>query len=639
MALTNTQLQAVFDNMREGIFVLDRDHNVVQMNHSAASIFGLSGQTLSNEIAEEIFEVYLPDGSLLPRTEWAGAIALEGRFLQNYEVLVRRKDTGLLVATEVSLAPIRNEAGETELIVVCHRDVSERRDADHAKARLAAIVESSEDAIIGKDTQGIVTSWNLGAERTFGYTADEMVGQSVRRLIPPELQHEEDLILSRIRDGQTVRHIETRRVKKNGELIDISLTTSPIRDTSGRLIGASKVARDITEKKRLENQLHQSQKLEAVGQLTGGIAHDFNNLLAVILGNLDLLERLVSNDPAALKRVKTAQKASIRGADLTRRLLAFSSDGELQPRPTSLNEAVHTIVELAARGIGADIVVTTHLDASMPSVLVDVSGLENALLNLMVNARDAMPNGGSLHITSELREITDGHASVQAGDLKPGRYAGISVSDSGVGMSHEVLARALEPFFTTKKRGKGTGLGLAMVYGFVKQSGGAVRIYSEPGFGTTVTFFLPLAQQGFEAWQRTVSPMEDVKHTGTVLVVDDEADLVEIAVAYLEEMGCQVHVAADGVAALDVLAQHREIELVITDVVMPGDVNGIELGRRIGLLYPDTRVLYCSGFPADALAERTMSVNGPLLRKPYQKSEFRTAVNRAFESGAEAGGD
>ncbi|WP_161571071.1 PAS domain S-box protein [Granulicella sibirica] len=627
---TQLQLQAILDTMHDAVVVLDRGQNIVKMNESAARFLGLSERTLSSKNVEDTFEAYLPDGSLLPRDEWPSALALKGHFVQDSGIVIVRKDTGKSILAEVSTAPILNQAGEPYLVTVYYRDVTEQSDIVRAHTRLAAIVESSDDAIISKDLHGLVTSWNSGAEKIFGYTAGEILGQSIRLVIPADLQREEDEILEGIRRGDTVEHIETRRRTKSGDIIHLSLTISPIRDANGKVIGASKIGRDITERRRLESQLHQSQKLEAVGQLTGGVAHDFNNLLGVIVGNLDLLERLVPDNAGALKRVRTAQKAAERGADLTRRLLAFSRRDELRPTPASLNESVHNVIALSARLIGPEIKIKSHLDPSLPAIFVDAAALESALLNLFLNARDAMPNGGSLNIMSELRQVRASSIPVQAGDLQAGSYAGISISDTGSGMSKEVLERAFEPFFTTKKRDQGTGLGLAMVYGFVKQSGGTIRIYSEPGFGTTVTFFLPLAETIPEP---VVVPTRLAKRNsvGVVLVVDDELDLLEIAAAYLDGMECTHFEAVDGASALERIALHPEIELVVTDVIMPGGMNGFELAEKILQVRPEMKIIYCSGFPEDALAERRSPLMGaPVLRKPYQHVEFEEAVREAF---------
>jgi CheY-like chemotaxis protein len=257
-------------------------------------------------------------------------------------------------------------------------------------------------------------------------------------------------------------------------------------------------------------------------------------------------------------------------------------------------------------------------------------------LNLVVNARDAMPNGGSLNITTESRNLEENYAPVQAGEMKAGRYASVSVSDSGHGMSREVLARALEPFFTTKERGKGSGLGLAMVYGFVKQSGGTIRIYSETGLGTTVTFYLPFAERRARLVSSSVEKTQPRSSTVSVLVVDDEIDLLEIAVAYLQDMGCSTFEAKDGASAFEIMMSHSEIELVVTDIVMPGGMNGVELVRKIRQFRPQIKIIYCSGFPAGALAERSMPlIDEPLLHKPYQRAEFDAIVRQTLGKAME----
>jgi PAS domain S-box-containing protein len=498
---------------------------------------------------------------------------------------------------------------------------------------LASIVESSEDAIIGKDDNGIVISWNSGAEKIFGYTAAEMIGQPIMLLLPDDRQREEIDILARIKRGETVDHIETVRKKKNGQFIQVSLTISPIRDTNGRVIGASKIARDIGERKQLEKQLQQSQKMEAIGQLTGGVAHDFNNLLSIIVGNLGLIGRLASGNEGILNRVKSAQKAATRGADLTSRLLGFSRHGELKAVPTKPHDSVRNVIELA-RALGPEAKIVSHIDDSIPLVLVDPTGLENAVLNLVVNARDAMPKGGTLTISTQLCNLEENHSLVLAGDLKAGCFARISVSDTGHGMSKETQDRVFEPFFTTKPRGKGTGLGLSMVYGFAKQSGGVVRIYSELGYGTTVSIFLPLADSGEQPLLVPIRGLPQEKLSGNVLLVEDEPGVLEIGVLYLEEMGYTVYPANDGVCALEVLKLQRNIDLLVTDLIMPGGINGAELAQRAREVIPGIRVLYCSGFAADVLEERDMPlVHGHLLNKPYQQAEFEAMVRSTMADG------
>jgi PAS domain S-box-containing protein len=580
-------------------------------------------------------EAFSSDGERLAQESMPSALARQGKFVRNLEICLRLKESGSTTHCEVSTAPIEINKDEPSQILIALRDVTESSRTREAQARLAAIVASSEDAIIGKDLRGVVTSWNVGAEKIFGYTAGEMIGQPILRLLPPGREHEEEDILGRIRRGETVEHYETQRAKKNGQVIHVSLTISPIRNARGAITGASKIARDITDKKMMERQLHQSQKMEAVGQLTGGVAHDFNNLLGAIMGNLDLLERMVAGNDVALKRIQTAQRAASRGAELTRRLLAFSSKEELKPAPVLLGQSIQNTLELASRALGPEIRITTHIDPSVPAVFVDAAGLENALLNLAVNARDAMPRGGALIVSTSLRDLEATYPPVSAGELAPGTYACVSVSDTGHGMSPETLERAFEPFFTTKPRGKGTGLGLAMVYGFARQSGGTVRLYSEKEHGTTASIYLPLASELPAPAPAAVHGEGASRQAGTILLVDDEAALLEIAHAYLEDLGFAVIEAQDGPSALEAVTRWETIDLMITDVIMPGGMNGVDLAKRVRRLSPKTRIIFTSGFPAEALEERSgMLVDGPLLHKPYQRAEFAAMVRQTMEDAA-----
>jgi PAS domain S-box-containing protein len=505
---------------------------------------------------------------------------------------------------DISTSPVLNRLGEIVQVVISYRDITQPREIDAARIKLAAIVESSEDAIIGKDAEGIIDSWNAGAEKIFGYTAEEMIGRSITQLLPDDRLNEEEGILARIKCGETVDHIETIRKKKSGQFIHVSLTISPIRDSQGRVVGASKVARNITDRKNLENQLYQSQKMEAIGQLTGGIAHDFNNLLGIVVGNLDLLERQIKNDEAAHKRIQSARNAALRGADLTRRLLAFARQQELRPSATDLRQAIQNVLVMASPALGPEIQVTTQFDPTIPSLFVDAAGLETALLNLVVNARDAMPGGGKLTITGELRIVEEGAFLGLSPDFKSGPYVCVSVSDNGCGMPSNISDKAFEPFFTTKAKGKGTGLGLAMVYGFFKQSGGTVKIYSEPAYGTTVTIYLPITPNSSTSPVTHSADAQIIHDTGgSILIVDDEVELLEVGSSCLGDLGYNVLTATNGTNAIALLENHPEIDMLLTDIIMPGGVNGVELAERASKIVPDLKIVYCSGFPADALME------------------------------------
>jgi PAS domain S-box-containing protein len=628
LAQTRLLFETVFDTMDDGVLILDCATHRSRINHAGARLLGYTDSDFSYEQMLKTSELFNANGERLLDDACPSALATRGVFLQNEELTIHRKDTGKIIIVQVNTSAIGSSPhNKPERIMIHYRDITDSRQSDAALRRLAAIVDSSEDAIIGKDLAGIVTIWNYGAQKIFGYAAHEIIGKPITLLIPSDQLQEEKDILTRIRQGETVTNIDTVRQRKDGQLIHVSLTISPIRNSRGVIIGASKIARDITEKRLLQRQLLQSQKMEAIGQLTGGIAHDFNNLLAIIIGNLDLLGTMPGTTEVALHRIEIAQKAASRGADLTRRLLSFASQEQLNPAPTLLEDSIQNMIEMVTRALGPNITITTNLNLSTPPVFVDPAGLETALLNLAVNARDAMPQGGVLALSTHLTYLDQRYIGVQAEEVVPGTYACISVSDTGEGMSKQTLDRVFEPFFTTKAHGKGTGLGLPMVYGFARQSGGSIRIYSEPGCGTTVLLYLPLAESSPE--QEVIldrQPIPAQLEQKTVLLVDDEPDLIEIGTAYLTQLGLLVYIAENAAQALEIVSLNHEIDLLITDIVMPG-MNGTELARTVRARRPSIRVIYSSGFPANALAERNVDiVDLPLLRKPFRRAEFTALV-------------
>ena len=618
----------------DGMVVVNQEGEIVLLNAQAEKQFGyrrdeLIGQKVTNIIPKGFAERLIADGT---RT---AAEALAQQIGTGIELIGLRKD-GSSFPIEIMLSPL--ESPEGILVTAAIRDITVRRDAEthlaQMEGRYRGLMEAAPDGMVVVNQRGEIVILNARAETQFGYRRDELLGQKVTSIIPEGFA--ERLVADALRptaealQQQIGTGIELNGRRKDGTRFPIEIMLSPLESDEGILVTAA--IRDISERKQLARQLHQSQKMEAVGQLTGGIAHDFNNLLGVIIGNLDLLDRLVAGNEAAVKRVQTAQKAASRGADITRRLLMFSSNEELKPSVLLLADSIQNTIELAARGLGPEIKITTKIDDSVPPLFVDPAGLESAMLNLVVNARDAMPKGGTIIISTHMQSLDDLHPAVQAGDLKKGRYVCISVTDTCHGMSKETLERAFEPFFTTKPRNKGTGLGLAMVYGFVKQSGGTVRVYSELSHGTTVSFYLPLAGSLSHPLPADAAMTLNTGLGGTVLVVDDEVDLLEVAVAYLSDMGFKTLQAIDGASALDVIAQHPEIDLLVTDIVMPGGMNGVDLVQRAHDLRTDLKIIYSSGFPAEALAERSMPlVDGPLLRKLYQRHEFADIVHRVME--------
>jgi len=635
LAQMEARYRGLLEAAPDAMVVVDEEGSIVLLNVQAEKQFGYSrdelvGQKVKSIIPEGFAERLIADGT---RT---AAEALAQQIGTGIELLGRRKN-GDEFPIEIMLSPLENTEGI--LVTAAIRNITLRKAAEQhlaqTEARYRGLLEAAPDGMVVVNLTGQIVLLNAQAEKQFGYHRDELLGQNVKNIIPEGFA--ERLISDALRTTaeaqaqQIDTGIELHGRRKEGTRFPIEIMLSPLETAEGVLITAA--IRDISERKQLERQLHQSQKMEAVGQLTGGIAHDFNNLLTVILGNLGLLELLVSGNDVAVRRVKTAQKAAARGADITRRLLVFSSNEELNPTFVLLGDSVQNTIEMASRALGSDINITTQLDKSVPPLFVDSAALESALLNLVVNARDAMPMGGSIFISSQLKDLQDTHPAVQAGDLKEGIYVCVNVTDTGQGMSRETLERACEPFFTTKPHDKGTGLGLAMVYGFAKKSGGIVQIYSELGLGTTVSFYLPIVAESARSAQADAPKSSHSSLAGTVLVVDDELDILEVAATYLTGMGLTVIQARDGAEALTLIAEHPEIDLMVTDIVMAGGMNGEDLVRKTRALRPGLKVIYSSGFPAEVLAKRTMHlVEGPLLRKPYQWADFVAIVHRVMES-------
>ena len=619
----------------DGMVVVNETGEIILLNARAEKQFGyrrdeLLGQKVTNIIPNGFAERLIADGT---RT---AAELLAQHIGMGIELQGRCKD-GAEFPIEIMLSPLESTDGI--LLTAAIRDITIRKDAERQLAQMEAryrgLLEAAPDGMVVVDQSGKITLLNAQAEKQFGYRRSDLIGKNVTNIIPEGFA--ERLISDALRTKaealaqQIGTGIELVGRRKDGTTFPIEIMLSPLESAEGVLVTAA--IRDISERKQLARQLHQSQKMEAVGQLTGGIAHDFNNLLTVIIGNLGLLEILASDNEAATKRIRTAQKAATRGADITRRLLVFSRNEELKPAFVLLGDSIQNMIEMASRALGSEIKITTQLDHTVPPLFVDTAALESALLNLVVNARDAMPKGGSIIVSSALQNLDNNHPAVQAGELKEGSYVCVGVTDTGQGMSPETIERACEPFFTTKRHNKGTGLGLAMVYGFVKQSGGVVRIYSELEHGTTVSFYLPIVADLLYPALADTPKSFNATLSGTVLVVDDEADLLEVALIYLEEMGFTVFQAKDGAGAIKTIALHTEIDLMITDIVMPGGMNGPELVRRARALRPALKIIYSSGFPAEALAERaTPLAEGPLLRKPYQRSEFSAMVRSVMEA-------
>ena len=546
------------------------------------------------------------------------------------EIERRRKIEAALRESEQSL---ERKIGErtAELAATNARLVAEAEERKQAEGRFQLLVDGVTDyAVYMLDPHGIVSNWNTGAQRIKGYAAEDIVGQHYRRFYTEEDRKAgaPERALAIARDSGKFE-TEGWRVRKDGTRFWASAVINRITDKEGRLIGYAKVTRDVSERRetqialqKAQEQLVQAQKMEGIGQLTGGVAHDFNNLLTIILGNLETLQRGLqasSLDPPRLARsTDNALRGAQRAAALTQRLLAFSRRQPLDPKPVDVSRLVSGMSDLLRRTIGEQIAIEAVLAGGLWRAHVDPNQLEVAILNLAVNARDAMPAGGKLTIETANAYLDEGYAAVQA-EVVPGQYVAICVSDTGIGMSKGVLARAFEPFFTTKDVGQGTGLGLSQVYGFVKQSGGHIKIYSEPQQGTTVKLYLPRlhgdADVAIEPEQRLFPRSADAE---TILVVEDDDDVRTYSKEILRELGYSILEAATGAAALRVLDAHPEIDLLFTDVGLPGGMNGRQLADEARKRRPNLKILFTTGYARNAIVhDGRLDPGVQLVTKPF----------------------
>jgi PAS domain S-box-containing protein len=593
------------------IYMLDPQGIITSWNAGAERLKGyiaaeIIGQHFSRFYAEADRQAGLPQAAL--------DAALRDGTYEN-EGWRLRKDGARLWA-HVVIDPIRRPSGELVGFAQVTRDLTERKLAEAAirqtEQQFKLLVDGVTDyAIYMLDATGRVVSWNAGAQRIKGYQAEEIIGQHFSRFYTAEdrANGEPDKALQKaITEGRFEK--EGVRVRKDGSRFWANVVVDAVRGDDGCLIGFAKVTRDITEARdarialaQAREALFQSQKMEAVGQLTGGLAHDFNNLLTGIVGSLELMQtRVAQGRVADLDRyIGAAQGAAKRAAALTHRLLAFSRRQTLDPKPVDINRLVAGMADLVNRTVGPGITVETVQAVGLWTTLVDPNQLENALLNLCINARDAMPQGGRLTIETANRWLDERAAKTR--DMAPGQYVSLCVSDTGTGMPADVVDRAFDPFFTTKPIGSGTGLGLSMIYGFTRQSGGQARIYSEVGQGSMICLYLPrhLGPDDGAEIPLAGTPPPGAERGETVLVVDDEPTVRMLVLEILNEAGYAAIEAVDGAAGLRVLQSDRRIDLVISDVGLPGGMNGRQMVDAARALRPGLKVLFITGYAENAV--------------------------------------
>lgn len=542
------------------------------------------------------------------------------RFFRGDGSIAYVEDSGYIIYDRRG-KPVRCVGGMT--------DVSARKEAEDKLAQQAALLDMARDAIIVHDIDHRILFWNKGAERIYGWTAEEAVDQSLGQLLYSDDSNSLAYVDAVVAKGEWSGEVVQRR--KDRSRITVEARCSLMRDSAGSPRSILAINSDITRRLAIEEQLRQAQKLEAVGQLTGGVAHDFNNLLTVILGNAEVLAERLSEDKSLCRLAEMTSAAAQRGADLVHRLLAFARRQALEPQVVDLNSLLKDMDGLLRRTLSEDIEIEFIQSAGLWNALVDPSELEAAILNLCLNARDAMPRGGRLTIETGNLSLDQYYADWNA-DIAPGQYVVVAISDTGIGMEPHILARVFEPFFTTKEAGKGSGLGLSMVFGFAKQSNGHVKIYSEPGQGTTVKMYLPRAFRGEK--ETRSSPDKAVLPQGTekILLVEDNELVLSYVAAQLENLGYQIVPARNGQEALEILRNITDIDLLFTDVIMPGGLNGGQVAEEARRIRPDIPILFTSGYTENAIVRQgKLDLGAHFLNKPYRPRELAAKVRLILE--------
>ncbi|HZV62837.1 MAG TPA: PAS domain S-box protein [Methylophilaceae bacterium] len=605
------------------IYMLDPEGYITSWNAGAQRFKGYT----ADEIIGQHFSVFLtPEDQAKGIPQKALKTAAEkGEFeAEGWRV---RKD-GTRFWAHVVVDPIRSTSGELIGFAKITRDVTDKKIAQEAlresEQRFRLLVQGVTDyAIYMLTPEGIISNWNSGAERLKGYTHDEIVGSHFSRFYTEE-DKKNDLPKRALKIAAEVGRFENEgwRVRKDGSRFIAHVVIDAIRDEMGTLIGFAKITRDITEKKQAEEALHranmalfQAQKMDAIGKLTGGIAHDFNNLLSVVSSGLDVLLMQQENTSQS-KMLESMQRAVLRGRTLTQQLLSFARQQPLAAEKHDINKLIEGFEGIFRQAGNPSLIrFNMRLADNLKRVLIDAARFESTLLNLVVNARDAMPQGGMITISTEQVSLK----ANDVGNIREGTYIKICVADTGAGMSKETAARAFEPFYTTKEMGKGTGLGLSQVYGFIMQSGGEVELKSEIGKGTTICLYLPVLTE--EEEKSPIATHQKVKDK--VLVVDDEADVMLATAELFRSLGYEVVTASRGRDALEILQRRQDIEVLFADVMMTKGMSGIVLARAARQLMPDLKIILSSGYPMPAIQAAHGNIEEfNFISKPYRLSEL-----------------
>ncbi len=609
---TKKLLRAMLDHTPAIVYAKDLNGRYLLVNRRHEQVFGRTNEETVGKSDDELF----PGQQIAVHRAHDREVLASLKATEYEETVVQEGRLHTYLSVKF---PLLDSSGRPFGVCSISTDISDRKEAEEERReltdRLQAIVQASPVPVIAIDPDGIVTMWNPAAERIFGWSEDEVVGRPVP-FVPDDKREEFRALRERVLRGESLFQLELQRRRKDWTPIVVNLSAAPLRDRGGRIHGIMAVLEDVTERKRLEEQLRQATKMEAIGRLAGGVAHDFNNVLTAIRGYSELLIQDLPRGDRKRRQAEEILKAAERAASLTQQLLAFSRRQVIQPKTVDLNALLTNLMGMLQRVIGEDIRLVAHLDPGLWPVMADPGQLEQVVLNLAVNARDAMPQGGVLTIeTANVREEASDQSEPAA--RSPG-VVQLTVRDTGLGMDAGTLARIFEPFFTTKELGRGTGLGLATVYGIVQQSGGTISADSAPGRGTIFTVRFPRAQAPVADIRTHDDQAEVFTGSETILVVEDEPFVRQFLKELLASRGYDVLEAASGAEALACCeAYSRPIHLLLTDVVMP-EINGRQLAQMLVVKRPEMRVLFMSGYTDDAVLRNGVQNHGAaFIQKPY----------------------
>jgi len=642
LQVSGSENERILDAAPDALAMVDSAGRIVRINGRLESMFGYHAADLLGAPVETLVPDHARERHARHRAGYAAASRPRLMGLETMEPQGRRRD-GRRFPVEINLNPLT--LGGAQFVIATIRDTSERTRTENAlkntaaslreaREMIAAIVDASPVAIFALNEERKVLVWNRAAEALTGYTAKELVGGSYP-LVPKHREEEFEAYFRRALAGESLRGVQVTRRRKDGTLRQVQFAAEPLYDAGGRIHAVIYAVEDTTDRVAMELQLRQAQKLDAIGQLTGGVAHDFNNILTVIMGTSEMLSASVAEQPRLLAHAKTILRATQRGAELVRQLMAFARKQMLAPTRTEVNALIVETAQLLQPTLGEAIKIESVLEGDAWPALIDASLLSTALLNLAVNARDAMPDGGTLTFETA-NVLLDATYAQSNADVTPGPYVMIAVTDTGTGMPSANLDKVFEPFFTTKDAGKGTGLGLSMVYGFVRQSGGHIKIYSEEGFGTAIKLYLPRSSDPADAAApaTTVGVAEAEAEAGggeTILVVEDDAMVRAHVVALLESLGYRTLVAWNGDAALAMVQDGGDFDLLFTDVIMPGDLNGWQLADAIAERRGSLRVLYTCGYTENTIKRHgRLDPGATLLTQPYRKLDLARKIREVL---------